>query len=363
MRDVAVPPGERFELVVASGFELFGKHSGEKPFSGSVWACGTLRLMCDDITEAENTAHLKRRDLNRGAGATIASLLMGCGSRSGPSESPSTPAPETAALHSPTPMPAGRATVDSGVTPATTHRNVTIKTPDGDAEGFFVVPSDGGPHPAVIIWPDVAGLRDAFESMATRLATSGYAVLAVNHYYRSSKLPVLAAFAEWQTPEGRAKIEPMRKALTPAAISSDAIAFVSWLDQQPEVDTARKIGTTGYCMGGPFTFRTAAAVAERIGAIGSFHGGGLVTEDGDSPHTLLPKMNAAALICIAQNDHERDPQAKTTLEQAAANAGRHAEIEVYPAQHGWCVTDSPVYDETQAERAWERLLTTFDANL
>lgn len=315
--------------------------------------------MCDDITEAENAAHLRRRDLGRGAGATIASLLIGCGPRSGSSVSPSTAEPETAAA----PAPASEAVAEDRVTPVTKHRSVTITTPDGEAEGFFVTPSQGGPHPAVIIWPDIAALRDAFESMATRLAASGYAVLAVNHYYRSSKLPVLSSFEEWRTPEGRAKIEPMRNALTAAAISSDAIAFVNWLDQQPEVDTARKIGTTGYCMGGSFTFRTAAAVPERIGVIGSFHGGGLVSEGDDSPHALLPKMKAAALICIAQNDHERDPETKTTLEQAAASAGRVAEIEVYPAQHGWCVTDSPVYDEPQAERAWARLLAMFEANL
>jgi carboxymethylenebutenolidase len=213
------------------------------------------------------------------------------------------------------------------------------------------------------MWPDIAGLRPAFETMATRLASQGYAVLAVNHYYRGSKLPVLTDFSEWRTDQGRAKIAPMLEALTAKAIASDGAAFVAWLDRQAEVDIGRKVGTTGYCMSGPFTFRTAAAAPGRVGALGSFHGGGLVTPDADSPHELLAKIKAAALVCIAQNDDERDPQAKITLRQAAERANLPAEIEVYPAQHGWCVLDSPVYDQKEAERAWARMLATFGESL
>lgn len=271
--------------------------------------------MCDDATEAENGTYLggrrlKRRELNVGAGlADVKSM-------------------------------------------------VTIDTPDGQAEAFFVRPNRGE-HPGVLIWPDIAGLREAFETMATRLASAGYAVLVVNPYYRSSKVPALSSFAEWQTEVGRAKITPMREALTPARIAIDGAAYIAWLDRQPSVDPNRKIATTGYCMGGPFTFRTAAAVPARVGAIASFHGAGLVSSETTSPHRLFPEMKCAALICVAQNDDERQPEAKRVLSEAAKAARVDAEVEVYPAQHGWCVTDSPVYDPVQAERAWSRMLATF----
>lgn len=319
--------------------------------------------MCDEITEAENEALLRRREWGVGATAAVAAAMTGCRPNSATGDAAPTAEPAKHDAEPATHDAEPAQNVDPSSASDTTSRRVTIKTPDGEAEAFFVAPSSGGSHPAVLIWPDIAGLRASFESMATRLAGRGYAVVAVNHYYRSSKLPVLSSFAEWRTPEGRAKIGPMVEALTPAAITSDAAAFVAWLDTQPEVDTARKIGTTGYCMGGPFTFRSAAAVPDRIGVIGSFHGGGLVTEAPDSPHAMFPKMNAAALICIAQNDDERDPEAKSKLEQAAASAGRSAEVEVYAAPHGWCVSDSPVYAEAEAERAWTRLLVTLEKNL
>lgn len=317
--------------------------------------------MCDDDTEVENAtylshARLQRRDVGIGAGAAIATMLTGCGPASAPAPAPP---PDTKAGAE----PPSAAPPEPEATPLeTTSRMVTIATPDGTADAFFVAPSVGR-HPGVLVWPDVAGLREAFETMATRLATHGYAVLAVNPYYRSAKTPILGAFSEWQTEAGKAKIGPMREALTAKGIASDGAALAAWLDTQPEVDTARKLATTGYCMGGPFTFRTAAAAPTRVGAIASFHGGGLVGADADSPHTLLPKIKAAALICIAQNDDERQPDAKSTLRQAAESAHVTAEIEVYPAQHGWCVIDSPVYDEAQAERAWARMLATFEQHL
>lgn len=306
--------------------------------------------MCDQTTEAENEAYLSRRRL--GIGAAAAAVLTGCGA-SPTGAAPEEPAPEPEAAPKSQPKPVA--------TPATSSRRVTITTPDGEADGLFVAPE--GKHPAVLLWPDVAGLRPAFEEMATRLAGAGYAVLAINPYYRSAKSPILKDFSEWRTDEGRAKIAPMREALTSEAIARDGAALVAWLDQQPEIDTSRKVGTQGYCMSGPFTFRVGAAAPDRVGVIASFHGGGLVTEGDDSPHTLFEEMKAAALICIAQNDHARDPDAKPTLEKAAQAAGRTAEIEVYPANHGWCALDSPVYDEEQAERAWGRLLATYAAHL
>jgi len=298
--------------------------------------------MCDEITEQENAVWLSRRAVALGASAVA---LAGCGSEPKAAE--------------PSPEPEAPAKVDA---PATKHRPVVVTTPDGEADGFFVTPSSGK-HPGVLLWPDVAGLREAYETMATRLAAAGYAVLAVNPYYRSSKGPILKHFDAWRTEEGRAKIAPMREQLTPEAIARDGAAFVAWLDQQAEVDTAKKVGTQGYCMSGPFTFRVAAAVPERVGAFASFHGGGLVTDAADSPHALLSKVKAAALVCIASNDHERDPKAEPALRKAATEAGVTAEIEVYPANHGWCALDSPVYDEVQAERAWARLLATYEAHL
>jgi carboxymethylenebutenolidase len=319
--------------------------------------------MCDEQTEAENAKylrelHLRRRELGLGAGAAVATWLTGCGPTTASPAVPTTTPGDGAA---PEATPVG-SSPDEAATAEPKGRMVTIDTADGSAEAFFVAPA-GGRHPGVLIWPDVAGLRGAFETMATRLAGQGYAVLAVNPYYRSSEMPVLETFEQWRTDEGRAKIAPMREALTTEAIARDGAAFVAWLDQQPEVDTDRKIGTTGYCMGGPFTFRTAAAAATRVGVIGSFHGGGLVTDEPDSPHALLSRTKAAALVCIADNDDQRQPEAKSTLQQAAEAAGITAEIEVYPAQHGWCVMDSPVYDEEQAERAWARMLATFEAHL
>ena len=307
--------------------------------------------MCDETTEGENEAFLGRRELGVGVGAV---LLSGCKTTTVPAgATPAAPGVEA-------PDGADEALVADGG--STSSRRVSIETPDGTAEGFFVAPSEGK-HPAVLIWPDVAGLRPAFEAMATRLAEAGFAVLSVNQYYRSSPLPIFERFDEWRTEEGQAKTRPMFEPLTSAGIASDGATFVAWLDQQPEVDTGRKIGTTGYCMGGPFTVRTAAAAPERVGVLGSFHGGGLVTADADSPHTLFATMKAMALICVAQNDDARDPEAKNTLKAAAEAAGRTAEIEVYAAQHGWCVTDSPVYDEAEAERAWARLLANLEQHL
>lgn len=288
--------------------------------------------MCDETTERENADWLTRRRVV--AGASAAMLLAGTG---------------VAGAGEPEGQP-------------TTSRSVTVTTPDGEADGFFVAP-EGKSVPGVLLWPDVAGLRPAYETMATRLAAAGYAVLAVNPYYRSQTGPILKHFDEWRTEAGRATIAPMREKLTPAAITTDAKAFVAWLDAQPEVDAKKKVGTQGYCMSGPFTFRVAAAVPERVGAFASFHGGGLVTDAADSPHALLGQVKAAALVCIAQNDHERDPEAKPALEAAAKEAGVTAEIAVYPANHGWCALDSPVYDEAQAEKAWARLLATYAEHL
>src|SRR6187551_2783175 len=248
--------------------------------------------MCDDATEGENEAYLggkqlSRREVGVGAGATLALLMAGCKETPAPANKPASARPtETTAPLQPT--------AGSAVPLAVTGRMVSIQTPEGTAEAFFVAPT-GGPRPGVLMWPDIAGLRDAYKTMATRLAGAGYAVLVVNHYYRKTKLPVLATFAEFQTEAGKERIRPLKEAITPERITSDGAAFARWLDQQKEVDKRNKLATSGYCMGGSYTFRTAAAVPERVGAIASFHGGALVTDQPTSPHALVSRLKAAAL--------------------------------------------------------------------
>ncbi len=246
---------------------------------------------------------------------------------------------------------------------AVKEKDVIITTPDGQADVYFVHPAKGH-HPAVLIWPDIMGLRPAFKLMGKRLAESGYAVLVVNPYYRTQPAPVIEPGENFSQESTRNKVRPLAGTLTPETQVIDAKAFIEFLDQQPAVDKKRKMGTTGYCMGGPFTMRTAAAVPERIGAAASFHGGGLVTDAANSPHLLIPDMQADYLIAIAENDDQRDPEAKTVLKESFAKAGLAAEIEVYAgAMHGWCPPDSAVYNEAQAERAWSRLLALLSTAL
>lgn len=240
--------------------------------------------------------------------------------------------------------------------------DVTIQTPDGVADCYFVHPASGR-HPAVLIWPDILGLRPAFRAMGKRMAQAGYSVLVVNPFYRSAPSPVVPDGASFQDPDIRSIVMPMAGALNAQTHVTDARTFVAWLDQQAPVDTNRKIGTMGYCMGGPIVMRTAAALPDRIGAGGSFHGGGLNTANPDSPHLGIPNMNAHMLIAIAQNDDERDPESKNVLRAAFDDAGVEAEIEVYAAMHGWCVPDFPIYHEELAERAWGRMLAIFETAL
>ena len=239
---------------------------------------------------------------------------------------------------------------------AVTESEIDVTTPDGVSDSYFVHPSSGS-HPGVLIWPDAFGLRPAKRQMAKRLAESGYAVLLVNQYYRSQRAPIVNTtnFAEVSD-----TLRPLMGTLNPETQVRDARAFIGFLDRQQAVDSNRKMGTMGYCMGGPFTMRTAASLPDRVGAAASFHGGGLVTDQPDSPHLLVPQMQAQYLFAIAANDDESQPEAKDVLRDAFSQAGLQAEIEVYEgALHGWCPPDSQVYDESKAERAWSRLLALF----
>ena len=297
--------------------------------------------MCDDITELENQGFyeklLTRRDFNLLAGgAAISVAFAGCA----PGEQMETKA--------------GDAIAES---------DVMIETPDGMADAYFAHPSKGA-HAAVLIWPDIVSLRPAFKMMAKRLAGDGYAALVVNPYYRKAKAPFVEPGQGFRDPAIRELVVPYRRSLTEATTRSDARTFIDWLDAQPAVDTSKGVGTTGYCMGGPMTMLTAHERNDRVRAGASFHGGGLNTDKPDSPHLLIPEMNADYLIAIAENDDERNPESKNILRAAFDATDNDAEIEVYAGtKHGWCPPDSAVYDEAMANKAWAQTLALFEKSL
>jgi carboxymethylenebutenolidase len=233
---------------------------------------------------------------------------------------------------------------------AVTDKEVTIKTPDGTCDAYFVHPTTGTAA-GVLIWPDIFGLRPAMRQMGKRLAETGYSVLVVNPFYRNGKPNATGATP---IPE----MMPFRKGMNQTTDMTDARAFIAWLDQQPQVNKGRKIGTQGYCMGGPMAFNTASAMPDRVGAVASFHGGNLVTKEGDanSPHLLASKTKAQFLIAIAENDDKQRPMEKDVLK---TTFGTRAEVEVYTAAHGWCPPDTTVYNEKESERAWARLLALY----
>ncbi len=250
--------------------------------------------------------------------------------------------------------------------------DVEIKTPDGTCDAAFIHPkSKSGSYPGVLIWPDAFGLQPSMRTMGRNVAADGYSVLVPNPFYRVSKAPFTdASKFNFQNPDDMAKLRPLMASVNaPGNAEKDAAAYVAFLDAQKEVNTAKKIGTQGYCMGGALVVRTAAAVSDRIGAGASFHGGGLVTDKPDSPHLLAPKIKARMYFGIAANDDAKQPDAKDKLREAFAAARVQAEIEVYPAEHGWCVPDmpmrdgAPIYDKVQAERAWGKLVALYRAAL
>ncbi len=314
--------------------------------------------MCDSDSFDDMVAYRLRRELlsRRGFGALslgagLASLLpIGCKSAG------------------PTPDAASTAASGAGTTPTagavpTTESEVSITTPDGTCDAYFVHPT-AGTAAAVLVWPDIFGLRPAFRQMGKRLAESGYAVLVVNPFYRTKKAPTSAPHADFQDPATRDALMTLAHSLTPETEVTDAKAMTAWLDQQSSVDRSRKMGTTGYCMGGPQVMRTAATNPERIGAAATFHGGGLVTDKPDSPHLLIPKMKAQFLVAIAAGDDAKQPDAKDTLKAAFAQASLQAKVEVFDGtKHGWCPPDAEVYNRDAAEKAWVELLELFKGAL
>lgn len=290
--------------------------------------------MCDDLTNKDVEDFLRRQGITRrefGIGGASAALMMM--------------------------LPPVANALD------VVEQDVMVETPDGMADCYFVHPASGA-HAAVIVWPDIVSIRPAFRAMGKRLAESGYSVLVVNPYYRTYKGQIVPDGKGFRDPGIRDLLMPHARSLSPETCVSDGRAFVDYLDAQPSVDTGRKIGTTGYCMTGSYTMRLAAAMPDRIGAGGSFHGGGLASDAEDSPHLLASKMKAGFLIAIAANDDERDPNAKVLLREAFDANNVRAEIEVYEdTLHGWCPPDSAAYHEEQAERAWSRLLVLFEKEL
>jgi len=249
-------------------------------------------------------------------------------------------------------------------------KNVDIKTPDGTCDAAFITPASGA-HAGVIIWPDAFGLRPSMRDMAKRLAMAGYSVRVPNPFYRVGKAPMWEDASKVNFQQERAKITPLMQSIqAEGAVEKDAPAFVAWLDMQKEIDKNKKIGTQGYCMGGALVMRTAAVLPNRIGAGASFHGGGLVTMNANSPHLLAPKIKAHMYFGIAISDDTPQPDAKVKLKEAFEAAKNPAEIEVYSmAQHGWCVPDmpaganGPIYKKDDAEKAWAKLMALYKSSL
>jgi carboxymethylenebutenolidase len=244
--------------------------------------------------------------------------------------------------------------------------DVSVKTPSGTCDAALVLPQGSGRWPAIILFPDAFGLRPTMRALAKRLAMDGYTVLVPNPYYRSTKAPGIGPDFDFGNPADRAKLGELRAPLTSDAVMQDAVAYVAFLDSHAGVNVKARMGVVGYCMGGPMTMQAAAANPGRIGAGASFHGGGLVTDKPDSPHLLVPKIKAQFYFGIAANDDEKQPDAKTKLDESFHAAKGSAKIEVYPGTlHGWCVRDmplqagNPIYNEPQAERAWNELVTLY----
>ncbi|HET8750068.1 MAG TPA: dienelactone hydrolase family protein [Sphingomicrobium sp.] len=251
---------------------------------------------------------------------------------------------------------------DAGAQPVT-EKDVSIKTADGNADAALFTPAGKGKWPAVLMWPDILGLRPVFREMGKRLAAQGYVVLVVNPYYRSKKAPVIEGPFDFGKPDDRSKLMVFRDALTDEMVDRDSVAYVDFLDAQPQTDKSKKAAVQGYCMSGPLSFHTAAVRADRIGAVATFHPGALVTDKPSSPHLLIPRSKASYLVIIAKNDADRMPKEKPDLEAAFAAAHRPATVQISTANHGWTVAGSQSYDEAEAERAWAELLRFYKKTL
>jgi carboxymethylenebutenolidase len=241
--------------------------------------------------------------------------------------------------------------------------DVMVPTPDGSADAALFHPAGAGSWPAVLMWPDILGLRPVFREMARRLAAEGYVVLVPNPFYRTKRAPIVTGPFDFNDPKQVQPLLALKATLTDAAIDRDAAAFITFLDKQKQTNRSKAAGVQGYCFSGPFAFHTGAVRSDRIRAVATFHGGGLVTKDPNSPHLLIPKTKASFVVAIARNDDQKQPEAKDVLKKTFAEAKRPAIVEVYPADHGWCVPGSQPYDQAAAEKAWGELLRLYRTNL
>lgn len=241
--------------------------------------------------------------------------------------------------------------------------DVMVKTADGVADAALFHPAGRGTYPAVLLWPDILGLRPVFREMGRRLAAQGYTVLVPNPFYRTKRAPIVTGPFDFGDKAAMGKLMELKAALTDTKVDGDTRAFLAFLDRQGSVDRRKGAGVQGYCFSGPFAFRAAALRPDRVRAVATFHGGGLVTKEANSPHLLIPKAKARFLVAIARNDDQKQPDAKDQLKRAFAAAKRPATVEVYPADHGWCVAGSQAYNEAAAERAWRELTRLYRASL
>ena len=260
-------------------------------------------------------------------------------------------------------MATGVAMAGAALAAEVVETDVTITTADGACDAAFFHPAGTGKWPGVVIFTDILGLRPVFRDMGKRMAAQGYAVVVPNPFYRTRKAPVITGPFEFSNPTDRAKLGELTTPLTPEAKARDTASYVAWLDKQAQVNTKKKIGVQGYCMGGPYTFMAAINHPARVGAAGSFHGGGLVVDGPESLHLQVSKAKAGFLVAIAENDDAKQPDGKDKLKAAFAAAKLPATVEVYPAQHGWCVKTGAVYNPAEAERAWAALVALYKRSL
>lgn len=226
-----------------------------------------------------------------------------------------------------------------------------ITTPDGTAEAYLT-----GSGPGVLLFIDAIGLRPQIEEICDRIADWGYTVLAPNTLYRSGTAAETSPRGDLREPGAREEffqdVGPRIAELTSARAAQDIAAYLETLREHSEGD---RVGTVGYCMGARLAVR-AAGLDHAVVAVAGFHGGGLVTDDPDSPHLGLPSARAEFVFGHADNDRSMTPEAIERLGQALADAGLTATNEVYPGSpHGYAMADTSMYDEAGAERSFEAL--------
>ena len=241
--------------------------------------------------------------------------------------------------------------------------HVEIQAADGVADAYLTRPDEGGRHPGVLFIMDAFGLRPRIEEMADRIAGRGYAVLAPNVFYRAGRAPVLP-FPDMSQEGARAEfmagVRPLMNELTPERMAGDGGAYLDALAKVADGPVA----ITGYCMGARLGWRIAAAHPERVAALAGFHGGGLVTDDPQSPHRSAGALRAEVYFGHADEDPSNTPEQIATLDAALEDAGVSHRSEVYAgAHHGYTMADTPVYDEQACERHFAALFDLLDRTL